>query len=103
METLTLPREEWAVVAHQLGLANGADSPPGLRNRILALLDDVPHEWADQGCSLSLDPQSAAVVRAILRRARGQPRDPGLTRAQADAVAEADRIVRGHRPPPDPD
>jgi hypothetical protein len=99
VESLSLTRSDWALVSHELGRADSSATPAGLRTRIDALLADIPRGWVVEECSLELDSASAAVVRAILRRAYGQLRDPGLAQAQADAVAAADDIVRGHHPP----
>lgn len=102
IESVTLRRHDWIVVAHELDLV-GRDAPAGLRERIAALLAHVEPGWTEEACTLGLDPVAAEAVRAIVRRARGEATDPALDRAAADGVAEANRIVRDHRPPSDPD
>jgi hypothetical protein len=97
MAEITLVRQEWVAVARELETTYGASAPAGLRERIAALLDHVESGWADEGCTLTLDPAAADIVHAIVRRGRGLANDPDLTRAQAEGIAEAERIVRGHR------
>jgi hypothetical protein len=97
MDTVTLDRDEWVAVARELDTAYRESAPPGLVARIAALLTAMPAGWAGEPCRLELDATSAAVVRRIVRRGRGLPEDPGLTRSQGQAVNEAERILRDDR------
>jgi hypothetical protein len=101
MEELTLTRAEWVAVARQLDSTSLGEDPSGLRSRINELLSDVPVGWDAQLCTMALDPAAAAVVRAIVRRGRGQAEDPGRAHARVAGLAEAEAVIRGHQAPPD--
>jgi hypothetical protein len=97
MEDVTLPRTDWAAVARQLDSTSLGLAPSGLRSRIARLLADVPTIWGEEPCTLDLDAQSAAIVRAIVRRGRGLPADPTRAREQAAGLAEAEDIISDHQ------
>jgi hypothetical protein len=97
MEQVTLDRDEWAAVVRELDTAYGRSAPPGLRSRIGDLLGATPAGWGAEALTLDLDPAAAEVVRAVVLRGRGLPADPGLPRAQGDAVAEAEGVLRDSR------
>lgn len=99
METISLARDEWEAVDRELAARYAESAPPGLRERISHLLRGVPRGWEHEACSLEVDAASADVVRAIVRRGRGQATDPGLERSQRQSLGEADRIVRKSRRP----
>lgn len=100
MDDVTLSRGEWAAVARDLDATsawNEPSGPPGLRERIAALLADTPAAWAEQRCTLALDPPAAATVRAIVRRGRDEPAHPERRVEAAEAIAAAAAIVRDHQ------
>lgn len=97
MDTVTLPRAEWAAVAQELDATGQGDSAPGLRARIAQLLGDTPVGWADESCTLDLDPPAAEAVRTIVRRRRGLPADPSDRRQRAASVQEAADVVSAHQ------
>ena len=97
MERLAYSRREWTAIARELESTYQGSAPPGLRERIAALLAGTPAAWSDQACELELDAASADVVREIVRRGRGQPADAGLAGQQAASLAEADAIVHDHQ------
>jgi hypothetical protein len=68
---LTYTRAEWAVVAEMVGAANPRRIPPGLAQRINALLRATPGFWPDEMCVLDLEPENAATVRLLLAQSRG--------------------------------
>ena len=93
MPRLTHTGAEWAAVAEELAAPHRA-APPGLAERVRALLRAVPAGWPDQPAALELDEGSAAAVRAVLTARAG--RDPAAGQ-RAASVANAEAIVRGHR------
>ena len=107
METISLSRKDWEAVDRELAAHYADSAPPGLRERIADLLHGVPRGWEHEACALEIDAEGAGVVRAIVRRGRGQASDPGLERSQRQSVDEADRIMRESQGPPgdepDPD
>jgi hypothetical protein len=94
MDHVTLERNEWVAVARELDSTYRESAPPGLRDRIAALLDATPAGWVDEACTLEMDDASAEVVRRIVRRGRGQLEQPARERSHAQAVEEARRILR---------
>lgn len=94
MSRIELTRAEWQAVAHELGGTQTAPVPPGLVERIQALLAQAPHDWSEEACALELDESSAEAVRAIAAKLTGQVRDAGQ---RAASVAEAMQIIRDHQ------
>jgi hypothetical protein len=94
MPRLALTRAEWQAVAHELGSTRTAPAPPGLRERIQALLARAPQDWPDEPCALELDTSSAAAVRDIVATLRGQDQHAGQ---RAASVAEATQIIHDHQ------
>ena len=94
MPRLTQTRAEWLAVADELAGPHRAAAPPGLEERVRALLREVPADWPDQPAALELDVGSADAVRAVLAALAG--RDPAA-RQRSASVAEADAIVRAHQ------
>jgi hypothetical protein len=97
MDDVTLPRSVWAAVARQLASDSRGEEPSGLRHRIQRLLADTPARWADEPCTLTLDPSAARVVRAVVRRGRGLAVDPARAREWEAGVAEAGQVIRDHQ------
>lgn len=94
MPRLTLIRAEWLAVADELAGAHRAAAPPGLEDRVRALLQRVPGGWPDQPSALELDEGSAEAVRSVLAALVGH--DPAAGQ-QAASVADAEAIVRRHQ------
>ena len=93
MPRLTHTRDEWMAVADELAAPHRA-APPGLEERVRALLREVPAGWSDQLATLELDEGSAEAVRVVLADLAG--RDPAAGQRSA-SVAEAEAIVRDHQ------
>jgi hypothetical protein len=94
MPRLELTSAEWRAVAHELGSTQTAPVPPGLVERIQALLARAPSDWPEEACALELDTSSADAVRAIHANLSGQDQATGQ---RAASVAEAMRIIRDHQ------
>ena len=94
MPRLTHTRAEWMAVADELAAPHRAAAPPGLEERVRALLREVPAGWPDQLATLELDEGSADAVRAVLAALAGD--DPAAGQRSA-SVAEAEAIVRAHQ------
>jgi hypothetical protein len=97
LDAVTLARDEWLAVARELDTKYGEFAPPGLRDRITSLLEQVPEGWGNEVCALEMDAAAAEVVRAIVRQGRGQSVNPDLERSQRQSISEADKIVRNHQ------
>lgn len=84
------------MAVHRAGIGRGhtAAAPPGLLERVTALLAQAPPTWPDQPFGLELDESSADAVRAIY--AHLTPQRPGAEQWEA-CVAEAMRIVHDHQ------
>ena len=93
MPRLTHTRAEWLAIADELA-APHRGGPPGVAERVLALLREVPAGWPDQPAALELDEGSAEAVRAVAAALAG--RNPAAGRRSA-SVAEAEAIVRAHQ------
>jgi hypothetical protein len=94
MPRLTLPLAEWIAVARELGAPGRVVGPPGLAERIRALVAHAPDGWPEQQYALELDDACAAAVAAVHADLTG--RDPGAWQ-RAASVAEADAIVSQHQ------
>jgi uncharacterized protein YgfB (UPF0149 family) len=94
MPRLTFTHAEWLAIAHELEAPHGVAAPPGLLERVRALLHQASAEWTDQSYALELDAGSADAVRAA-RAALAGP-DP-VAGQRAASVAEAEAIVRDHQ------
>ena len=94
MPRVALPCAAWKAVARELAGPHTAAAPPGLAERIHALLTQAPQEWPDQEIVLELDETSAEAVRAIHAALTGSDRHSG---SRSAAVTEADRIIREHQ------
>jgi hypothetical protein len=71
MTSLTYTRAEWAALADLIAAADPADIPPGLTERIEALLRDTPASWPEEPCVLELEPATAAAVHLLIAQGRG--------------------------------
>ena len=91
MPRFTQTRAEWMAVADELAGPHRAAAPPGLEERVRALLRGVPAGWPDQTATLDLDEGNAQAVRAVLAGLAG--RDPAAGQRSA-SVGEAEAIVR---------
>lgn len=96
MPRIELTRAAWQAVVHELGSTQTAPVPPGLVERIQALLAQAPHAWPEEARALELDASSAEAVRAIVAKLTGQAREAGQ---RAASVAEAMQIIREHQQP----
>lgn len=94
MSRITLSLSEWQAVAQELAAAHTATAPPGLRERIQALLAQAPQAWPDQPFALELDQTGAEAVRAIHASLTGDDRDAGQ---RAASVSEAIQIIHDHQ------
>jgi hypothetical protein len=97
VEDITLPREEWEAVGRELSATSQGIAPSDLRFRIADLLADIPAAWANELCTLSLDPSIAETVRSIVRRGRGQTDEPDERRARTMGLSEAEDVIREHQ------
>jgi hypothetical protein len=98
MALVTLARREWVVIMDELDGVYGDEAPPGLRERIAALLADTPSAWPDQACQLELaDLAAVELVHSIVRQGQEQPVDPQFLWQEQASVAEAEKIIRNHQ------
>ena len=95
MVRLTHTRAEWVAIAHELEAPHGVAAPPGLADRLRALLREAPADWPDQEYALELDAGSADAVRAAHASLTGS--GDAAERQRAASVAEAEAIVRDHQ------
>ena len=65
MRRLTYTRTEWSRLLRQLDHADCAYVPPGLAERIDALLRETPQECPEEPCTLELDAATAAAVQHL--------------------------------------
>ncbi len=94
MPRLTQTRAEWLAVADELAGTRRAAAPPGLAERVRALLRGVPAGWPDEPATLELDEGSAEAVRAVLAALAGRDLAAGQRSA---SLEEAVAIVRDHQ------
>jgi hypothetical protein len=94
MARIILSLAAWQAIARELAGSHHGTAPPGLRERIQALVDHAPREWPDQPFGLDLDEGSAQVVRQT--HASLVQRDPAAA-GRVAAVAEAVQIIHDHQ------
>jgi hypothetical protein len=94
MPRLVLSLADWQAVAHELAGTNRAIAPPGLIERVQALLAEAPQAWPDQPFALELDASCIEAVRAVHATLTGEDRTTGQ---QMASVAEAIRIIHDHQ------
>ena len=97
MPRITLSLSDWQNVSRELGTSHTESAPPGLQERVLALIAQAPQGRSDQPFALELDEGSAAAVRAA--HASLTKRDPDAGQRTA-SVAEAVRIIHDHQQRP---
>jgi hypothetical protein len=94
MARIVLSLAEWQSIARELAGAHTVPAPPGLQQRVKALLEQAPQTWPDQSFGLELDESSAEAVRTIYASMDSHPPDT----AERDAcVAQAMRIIHDHQ------
>jgi hypothetical protein len=94
MTRIVLAMAEWQAIAHELAATHTAIAPPGLLERVQALLAQAPPGWPDQSFALELDEGCAAAVQTV--HASLTNRDPAAGQRVA-SVAEAVRIIHDHQ------
>lgn len=95
MPRIVLSLAEWQNIARELAAAHTITAPPGLSERVQAMLTHAYDGWPDQPFALELDEGGAEAVQAIHRALTGGD-DPGAGQRSA-SVAEADKIIRDHQ------
>jgi hypothetical protein len=91
---IVLSLEEWRAVARELAATHTIAAPPGLSERVQALITQAHDGWVDRAMALELDEGSAETVRAVFRALTGTDDTAGQRSA---SVAEADDIIRDHQ------
>ena len=100
MARLEYRRSEWQAIAQELRSPNRAAPPPGIVERIDALLAESPGEWAEHLSGLELNDEHATLVAQIHAAvATGNERTP----QQHASVEEASDIIRQHQQRPGTD
>jgi hypothetical protein len=94
MARIVLSQGEWQAVARELAATHTAAAPPGLSERIQALLAQAPSGWPEQAFALELDASSADAVRAVHASVTGEDRHTGQ---RAASVAEAMQLIHTHQ------
>ena len=94
MARLEYRRSEWQAIVQGLRSPNRAAPPPGLVERIDALLAESPGEWAEHLSGLELDDDVTAMVAQV--HAALAPAQHGTPQQQA-SVHEASEIIRQHQ------
>jgi hypothetical protein len=94
MPRIVLTLDEWQAVARELAAAHTIAAPPGLSERVRALLTQAHLGWTEQAIALELDEGSAEAVRAVHFGLTGT--DPSAEQRSA-SVTEADDIIRDHQ------
>jgi hypothetical protein len=94
MPRIVFSLQEWRAIARELAAAHTIAAPPGLSERVGALLTQAHDGWVDHAVALELDEGSAQIVRSIHRTLTGT--DPAAEQRSA-SVDEADDIVRQHQ------
>ena len=94
MPRIVLSLDEWRAVARELAAAHTIAAPPGLSERVQAMLTQGHDGWVEEAVALELDDGSAEIVRSVHRALTGTDPD---ARQRSASVAEADMIVRDHQ------
>jgi hypothetical protein len=94
MPRIVLSLAEWHAVARELAAGHTAVAPPGVLERIRALLEQAPQGWPEQPFALELDESSAEAIHAA--HASLTSTDPHGGQRDA-SVAEAMRIIYDHQ------
>ncbi len=85
MSRLTYTRAEWERIAQLLD--DGDRVPPGLVERIDALLRSIPPGWSEEPCALELDAGSAAIIQHVSARRQ----------VESGALGEAEGGIEDHQ------
>ena len=85
---------EWQAIAHELAGAHTAAAPPGLLERVHALLTHAAGDWSGQIYALEVDAGSAEVIRTIHGAVSGS--DPHAEQRES-SLAQAEQIIRNHQ------
>ena len=94
MPRLVHSHAEWLAIARELVAPHRPPAPPGLVERVHALLRQAPDGWPDQLYALELDAGGADAVRAAQSALGGRHPNAGQRSA---SLAEAEAIVRDHQ------
>jgi hypothetical protein len=94
MPRVTLSLVEWQRVAQELASPQTAPIPPGLLERVQAMLQQAPTGWPEQPCAIELDESGAEAVRTVHAALIGYDRD---AEQRAAGVSEAIRIIHDHQ------
>jgi hypothetical protein len=98
MPRISLPMAEWQAIAHELTGGQTVAVPPGVVERINALLAQAPSGWPEQIFALELDESSAEAVRSVQASLHDDDHDDDLGGGQrAASVAEAMQIIWDHQ------
>lgn len=94
MPRIAFSLPEWQAIAHELTGAHTAVAPPGLLERVHALLTHAEGDWTGQIFALEVDEGSAEVIRTLHGTLSGN--DPHAGQRQA-SLAEAEQLIRNHQ------
>lgn len=94
MARVVMSLAEWQAVLRELAGVHNAVAPPGLLERIEALLAQAPQGWPDQPFALELDDSSIEAVQGA--HASLMKHDPAA-RQRIASVAEAVQIIHDHQ------
>lgn len=94
MPRIVLSLADWRRVARELTAMHNAAAPPGLRERVRALLEHAPPGWPEQTFALELDESSAGAVRAAHAALTGHDESAGQ---RAASISEANQIIHDHQ------
>jgi hypothetical protein len=94
MPRVELSLAAWQAVARELAGIHHLAAPPGVVERIQALLAQAPQGWPEQTFALELDASGAEAVRAAHAALTHDDRDAGQ---RAASVSEADQIIHDHQ------
>lgn len=96
MPRIVFSLAEWHAISRELAGTHNLVTPPGLLERVRALLAQAPRGWPDQPFALELDESSVEAVHGV--HASLMRRDPGAGQRIA-SVAEAVQIIHDHQQP----
>jgi hypothetical protein len=85
---------DWKGVAHELAGAHTAAAPPGLLERVRALLEHAHDDWTGHVYALEVDEGGAEAIRMVHASLTGRD---AQTEQRAASVAEAERIISDHQ------
>ena len=94
MARIVFTLAEWRSVARELRSPHHSVAPPGLHERIHALVQQAPQVWPDQPFALELDESSIEAVWAV--HAALFRRSPHA-RERESGISQASRIIQRHQ------